>query len=102
MIMIKIDTIGTTSLLSATTTTGSSVDDINDASTTAVAVCSTLTTAMPSGYAHAETTQRYIDSLSDEQLVEMERLLEEKESSMGITSNIEVKSPEKPKVYKKL
>ena len=102
MIMIKIDTIGASSLLSATSTTGSTVDDPNEASTTAVAVCSTLTSSMPSGYAHAEASQRYIDSLSDEQLVEMERLLEEKESSMGITPNIEVKSPEKPKVYKKL
>ena len=101
MLMIKIDPIETTSLVSATTTTESTVDDSDEATTTALGVSSTLTTSMPPGYAHAESTQRYIDSLSDTQLIELEQRLIQKENEMlKVSDGVEIKIEiETPKTY---
>lgn len=102
MIMIKLDTAGTTTLLSATTTTESTVDNEEDAITTALTSATTLSSSFPSASAHAEMTQRYIDSLSETELIEMEQRLTQKENEMSIKINGEELTIETPKTYKKL
>lgn len=102
MIMIKLDTTGTTSLLSGTSTLESTVDNEEDATTTALLTASTLSSSMPRVYAHAEISQRYIDSLSDTELIEMEQRLEQKENEMTLNVNGEEIIIETPKTYKKI
>lgn len=99
--MIKLDTTGTTSLLTGTSTLESTVDNEEDATTTALLTASTLSSTMPI-YAHAEMSQRYIDSLSDNELIEMEQRLSEKENEMSLKINGEEIKLETPKTYKKV
>lgn len=102
MIMIKLDTTGTTTLLTGTSTLESTVDNDEEATTTALVTASTLSSSMTSGYAHAEMSQRYLDSLSDTQLVEMEQRLMQKENEMAINIDGEEITIETPKTYKKV
>lgn len=102
MIMIRLDTTGTTSLLTGTTTLDSTIENDEDATTTALVTASTLSTAMSTSQAHAEMSQRYIDSLSDAQLIEMEQRLAQKENEISINMSGEEVIIETPKTYKKL
>lgn len=102
MIMIRLDTTGTTSLLTGTTTLDSTVENDEDATTTALVTASTLSTTMSTAQAHADTSQRYIDSLSDAQLIEMEQRLVQKENEISLNMNGEELIIETTKTYKKL
>ena len=95
MTVFHADPLGTTTMVCTTLTLPETVDDKDARSSTVVALASSLTSSM----ARPESTyiylsNRYIDSLSDTELVEMEQKLEKKEAEMLI-------SLEQPKVYQK-
>lgn len=95
MMAFHLDPLGTTTMLSVTSTLNETVQDNDARSTTIVSLATSLTASM----ARPESTyvylsNRYLDSLTDTELVEMEKKLAQKEEEMLI-------SQEKPKVYQK-
>lgn len=82
MTLIHIDLLDTTSLACTTSTIDDTVTDDDLKSTIYTSLTSTLTSSGPRPYVDIHMTHRYLDSLSDTQLVQMEKLLEQKEKEM--------------------
>lgn len=98
MTIIVNDPIGATSLLCTTSSIYDSIDDPDLASTTISSLTSTISSQMSSpAVIHLDYTSRYLDSLSVEQLCEMEQLLDQKDNEMRQISI----QQDKPKVYEK-
>ena len=117
MTVIKIDTLGTTTISSTTSTIENTVEDGDLKSTTYTGLTTSLTTA-GSSKPHVDIymANSYLDSLSDTQIVQMEKMLEEKENLLLQVGDMQVEIPtveqlqqpktqnlgqEKPKVYQK-
>ena len=79
MTTIYIDPIGTTTSLSTAYTVGETVDSVDNDELTTTLACTTLTSALTPAYANCDMANKYIDSLTDEQLVAMEQRLEEQD-----------------------
>ena len=78
--IIQFDPLGTTACLLTTSTTQHFVENKDNASTTIAGLATTLTSSVASPQVvYLEETNQYIDSLSDQELVEMVQLLENKE-----------------------
>ena len=91
---IQFDPLGTTACVLTSSTVQHSIENENRASTTIAGLASTLSSAVVRPQViYIEDTNRYIDSLSDQELVEMVQLLDEKEQILEL---------EQPKIYKKL
>ena len=97
MTVVYIDPLGTTTLLSTTTSLDDTVDDSDAKSTTMTGLTSSLTTALSNpNETHIYMANAYVDSLTDEQIVEMSNLLADKSIDLKAQD-----SNEKPKVYQK-
>ena len=93
MTIIQIDPIGTTSLLCLTSTLDDTVHDQDARSTTLTGLSTTLaSSSVTQGQVQMNYASRYIESLSDEQLAEMEQRLVYKEEIMNITEQKEVEN----------
>ena len=102
MTILHLDPLGTTTSLSLTSTVEDIVDTVDDQTTLVTAVGSTITSVLSNPrYSYCDMANRYVDSLTDQQLVEMDKLLQEKEDSFVFTLGDNVVEVEKPKVYKK-
>jgi len=99
MTVLYVDPIGTTSLLSTTSTLEDTVEDSDARSTTISGLASSLTSSMSEGTRmNVYMANQYVDSLSDQQLVQMIDLLDAKEDSL--LSQITYQE-EQPKVFQK-
>ena len=100
MTTIYIDPIGTTTSLSITST----IEDVktvdNDTLTTTLATAIT-TAVMNPVYANCDITNKYLDSLTDEELIAMEHRLEEKEDNYSVRVGHTKVEVDIPKVYTK-
>lgn len=100
MTTIYIDPIGTTTSLSVTST----IEDIrtvdNDTLTTTIASAIT-TSALSPAYADCDMTNRYLDSLTDTQLIEMEQKLAAKDMDYSINVGDTEIGIDLPKIYAK-
>ena len=97
MTYIYIDPLGTTTLISTTTSLDDTIADDDLKSTTITGLATSLTSSISTpASADMYYTDKYIDSLTDEQIIEMSKLLDDKTAEIGIEDNIE-----KPKVYQK-
>lgn len=97
MTIIVNDPLEATSMLCTTSTIYDTVEDQDSASTTITSLASTISSQMSSpAVIHIDYTNRYLDSLSTEQLCEMERLLDQKEEI-----NLAQLEQETPKTYQK-
>ena len=97
---LHFDPLGTTSCLFTSSTVQNVVKDEDRASTTITGLATTLSLSMMKPQiVYVDTTNRYIDSLSDQQIVEMLQLLEEKDKTELVFSKIQ---EENTKVYKKI
>ena len=106
MTVIHIDPLGTTTLSCTTSTVDETIDDGDLRSTTYSGLSTTLlSSGMNHQHVDIHMMNRYIDSLSEEQIVEMAQLLDEKEKDFIIpieTKEVQVdKTLEAPKVYQK-
>ncbi len=98
MTIIVNDPLEATSMLCTTSSIYDTVDDPDLASTTVSSLASTISSQMSSPVAiRLDYTNRYLDSLSTEQLCQMEQLLEQKEDEIIVNTL----QQEKPKVYEK-
>lgn len=101
MTYIRLDPLGTTTCLTLTSVVDEVADTIDNDTATA-SLTSTVTTALSNTcYASCDMANKYIDSLSDQQLVEMTTKLEQKENELSFTLNDNKVEIELPKVYKK-
>lgn len=96
MTFIQIDPLGTTTLMSTTSTLDDTVQDSDAKTTTIAGLATSLTTSM----ARPESTyiymsNHYIDSLTDEEIIQMEERLADKEQDFLIQLETQ---QEKPKV----
>lgn len=99
MTVLYIDSIGTTSLLSTTSTLEDTVEDSDTRSTTISGLASSLTSSMSEGTRmNVYMANQYVDSLSDQQLVQMIDLLDAKEDSILSQTTYQ---EEQPKVFQK-
>jgi len=96
MTFIQIDPLGTTTLMSTTSTLDDTVQDSDAKSTTIAGLATSLTTSMSrpeSTYIYM--SNHYIDSLTDEEIIQMEERLADKEHDFLISLETQ---QEKPKV----
>ena len=85
MTIIQIDPIGTTSLLCLTSTLDDTVQDKDARSTTITALTTTIASSSSTPrHIQMNYASRYVESLSDEQLAEMEQRLAYKEEMMNV------------------
>lgn len=90
---IQFDPLGTTACLLTSSTVQHSVDNEDHATTTITSLATTLSSSIVKPQVvYMQETYRYVDSLSDQELVEMVQLLENKEQEFII---------EEPKTYTK-
>lgn len=98
MTIIVKDPLQATSTLCTTSSVYDSVDDSDLTSTAVSGLAATLSTQMASPMVvYVDAASRYIDSLSTEQLYEMEKRLAAKEQEL-LVENVQI---DKPKVLEK-
>ena len=99
MTIIQIDPLGTTTLLSTTSTLDDTVQDSDARSTTIAGLTTTISTsAMNPQYTQIYMANHYLDSLSDTEIMQMEEKLKQKEEDfMESYQQVE----ERPKVLEK-
>lgn len=86
MTIIQIDPLGTTTLLCVSSTIDDTVGDEDLRSTTYTGLTTTITSSGPSPrHVDVHMANRYVDSLSDTQLVQMVEMLDQKEEDMLMT-----------------
>lgn len=102
MTTIYIDPIGTTTSLSIASTVGETIDSIDNDDLTTTLLSSTISSVVSNAYANCDMTNKYIDSLTDEQLIAMEQSLDEKDDVFYSIRVGDTKvGVELPKVYVK-
>ena len=70
--IVQMNLANTTTLLGLTTTIDETIDTVDSKTTTVLALSASLSTVVsPENSVYAESAQRYVDSLSDTQLVQM-------------------------------
>jgi hypothetical protein len=100
--MIIIGLTDTLTLMSTTSSLSNDEDINNTLTTTATGLISTATTSVSSPRVHIDLANRYIESLSDQQLVELDRRLEEKELEFTVDEKNNSEDNTNVKVYKKV
>lgn len=80
MTLIEIDPVGTTTLLCATSTIEETVNDKDTASTTVLSLSTTLSSssAHTSSHMHVNMADKYLSSLSNEQIAQLCEMIDEK------------------------
>ena len=94
MTIIRIDPLGTTTMLTSTSTINETVDDEEAKSTLIAGLTTSLSTTSATqtrNYVQMDVANRYLDSLSDEELEKLDNLLREREKQV-----VEITLPEKP------
>jgi len=70
--IVEMNLANTTTLLGLTTTVDETIDTVDSKTTTVLALSASLSTVVsPEDTVYAESAQRYVDSLSDTQIVQM-------------------------------
>ncbi len=97
MTYLYIDPLGTTTLLSTISSLDETLEGDDLKSTTIMGLTTSLTSSISSpASADLYYADKYIDSLTDEQIAEMSNLLEDKSTDFKVQDG-----NEKPKVYQK-
>ena len=94
MTIIKLDPVGTTTMLSLTSTIESALDDEEAKATLITGLTTSLSTTTPfnsRNYIYMDTATRYVDSLTDDELMRLDNLLKEREEQI-----VEIEFPKKP------